>query len=120
MDHFLHIQNGAILLNPLKVKRIPCLTFMREAVRTSDIHERGGLDVGHSCLYINCHVVIFAETMDQRELEQEQLLGEIILAGGDAVLSFLNDTDGTMEEEEGHDHDGSGDMIMMAPEVLTS
>ena len=22
MDHFLHIQNGAILLNPLKVKRI--------------------------------------------------------------------------------------------------
>ena len=45
--------------------------------------------------------------MDQRDLEQEQLLGEIILAGGD-VLSFLNDTDGTMEEE-GHDHDGSGD-----------
>src|SRR3990170_2487221 len=41
MDHFLHIQNGAILSNPLKVKRIPCLTFMREAVRTSDIHERG-------------------------------------------------------------------------------
>ena len=28
-DHFLHIQNGAILLNPL-------------SVRTSDIHERGG------------------------------------------------------------------------------
>ena len=25
MDHFLHIQNGAILLNPLKVKRIPSL-----------------------------------------------------------------------------------------------
>ena len=41
MDHFLHIQNDAILLNPLKVQRIPCLTFMREAVRTSDIHERG-------------------------------------------------------------------------------
>jgi hypothetical protein len=74
-----------------------------------DIHERGGPDVGHSCLYINCHVVIFAETMDQRDLEQEQLLGEIILAGGD-VLSFLNDTDGTMEEE-GHDHDGSGDRM---------
>ena len=29
MDHFLHIQNGVILLNPL-------------SVRTSDIHERGG------------------------------------------------------------------------------
>ena len=29
MDHFLHIQNGAILLNPL-------------SVRTSDNHERGG------------------------------------------------------------------------------
>ena len=31
MDHFLHIQNGAILLNPL-----------------FDIHERGGPNVGHS------------------------------------------------------------------------
>ena len=30
-DHFLHIQNVAILLNPL-----------------FDIHERGGPDVGHS------------------------------------------------------------------------
>src|SRR3990170_8513495 len=30
MDHFLHIQNGVILLNPL-------------SVWTSDIHERGGL-----------------------------------------------------------------------------
>ena len=47
--------------------------------------------------------------MDQRDLEEEQLLGEIILAGGD-VLSFLNDTNGTMEEE-GHDHDGSGDRM---------
>jgi len=44
--------------------------------------------------------------MAQRDLEQEQLLGEIILARGD-VLSFLNDTDGTMEEK-GHDDDGSG------------
>ena len=66
-------------------------------------------DVGHSCLYINCHVIIFAETKDQKDLEQEQLLGKIILAGGD-VLSFLNDTDGTMDAE-GHDHDGSGDRI---------
>ena len=62
-------------------------------------------------------VVIFAETMDHRDLEKEQLLGDIILAGGDP-LSYLNDTDcqegeddgssdPTMEEEG--DHDGSGD-----------
>ena len=50
-------------------------------------------------------VVIFAETME-RDLEPEQLLGDIILAGGDP-LSFLNFTDG----EEG-DHDGSGDPTM--------
>ena len=71
-------------------------------------------------MFVYCHVVIFAETMDQRDLEQEQLLGEIILAGGDP-LSFLNDTDGTegedhgsgdrTMEEEGHDHDGSGDRM---------
>ena len=53
-------------------------------------------------------------------MEQEQLLGDIILGGGDP-FSFLNDTDGqegeddgsgdrTMEEE-GHDHDGSGDRM---------
>jgi hypothetical protein len=58
--------------------------------------------------------------MDQRDLEQEQLLGDIIRDGRD-VLSYLNDTDGlegeddgsgdrTMEEE-GHDHDGSGDRM---------
>ena len=88
---------------------------------TSDIHERGGPDVGrHSCLYINCHVVIFAETINPRDLEQEQLLGDIIHDGRD-ILSYLNDTDGlegeddgsgdqTMEEE-GHDHDGSGDRM---------
>jgi hypothetical protein len=57
--------------------------------------------------------------MDQRDLEQEQLLGDIILAGADP-LSFLNDTDGqegeddgsgnpTMEEEG--DHDGSSDRM---------
>ena len=55
-----------------------------------------------------------------RDLEQEELLGDIIYDGRD-VLSFLNDTDGlegeddgsgdrTMEEE-GHDHDGSGDRM---------
>ena len=59
--------------------------------------------------------------MEQRDLETEQLLGDIILGGGD-VLSYLNDTDGlegegeagsgdrTMEEE-GHDYNGSGDRM---------
>ena len=54
-------------------------------------------------------------------MQTEQLLGDIILGGGD-VLSYLNDTDGlegegeagygdrTMEEE-GHDYDGSGDRM---------
>ena len=60
-------------------------------------------------------VVIFAETME-RDYKQAQLLGDLILAGGDP-LSFHNDTDGregeddgfgdpTMEEEGDHD-DGS-------------
>ena len=54
-------------------------------------------------------------------MDAEQVLGDIILAGGD-VMSYLNDTDGlegeggvgyrdrTMEEE-GHDYDGSGDRM---------
>jgi hypothetical protein len=58
----------------------------------------------------------------QRDLEEEELLGDIIHGGADVVLSFLNDTDGlegegetgsgdrTMELE-GHDHDGSGDRM---------
>ena len=57
--------------------------------------------------------------MEHRDLEAEQMLGDIIAAGGD-VMSYPNETDGlegegeagygyrTMEEE-GHDHDGSGD-----------
>ena len=62
--------------------------------------------------------------MYQRDLEQEELLGDIIRDGRD-VLSILNDTDGlegqgeeasysdrTMEEE-GHDYDGSGDRMPM-------
>jgi len=56
-----------------------------------------------------------------RDEEAEQVLGDIIAAGGD-VMSYLNETDGlegegeagygyqTMEEE-GHDHDGSGDRM---------
>ena len=60
--------------------------------------------------------------MEHRDLEAEQVLGDIIAAGAD-VLSYLNDTDGlegqgeeagygdrTMEEE-GHDYDGSGDRM---------
>ena len=56
-----------------------------------------------------------------RDEATEAVLGDIITQGSDAVLSFLNDTDGlegegeevdygdrTMEEE-GHDHDGSCD-----------
>ena len=58
--------------------------------------------------------------MDKRDLEQEELLGDIICDGRD-VLSYLSDTDGqegeddgsddwTMEEE-GHDHDAFGDRM---------
>src|SRR5215216_2524800 len=71
-----------------------------------------------SLMFVYCHVVIFAETMD-RDLEKEELLGDIIRDGGDP-LSLLNDTNGkegeddgsgdpTMEEEG--DHDGSGDRM---------
>ena len=56
----------------------------------------------------------------QRDLEEEELLGDIIREGGD-VMSYLNDTDGlegegeagsgdrTMEVEEGDRDDGSGE-----------
>ena len=39
------------------------------------------------------------------------MLGDIIAKGSDAVLSFLNDTDGleVQGEEEDYDYDGSGD-----------
>ena len=60
-----------------------------------------------------------------RDEVQEELLGDIIARGSDAICSlFLNDTDGlegegeagsgdqTMEEE-GHDHDGSGHWMSM-------
>ena len=46
--------------------------------------------------------MILARSMD-RDLEQEELLGDIIHDGGD-VLSFLNNTDG-----QGGEDDGSGD-----------
>ena len=71
-----------------------------------------------SLMFVYCHVVIFAETMD-RDLEQEELLGDIIRDGGDP-LSFLNDTDGQEGEDDGSGnptmedegyHDGSGDRM---------
>ena len=54
--------------------------------------------------------------------QAEEVLGDIILAGGD-IFSCLNDNDGLEEqgeeagygdrrmEEEGHDYDGSGDLM---------
>ena len=41
----------------------------------------------------------------------EAVLGDIIAQGSDAILSFLNDTDGLegQGEEAGYDYDGSGD-----------
>ena len=53
--------------------------------------------------------------MDQRELEQEELLGDIIARGSDAVCSlFLNNTDGL--EAAGYDYDGSGDLMPVQEE----
>ena len=57
----------------------------------------------------------------QRDFEQEEILGDIICDGGDLLSLFINDTDGlegeeagygdlTMEEES-HDHDGTGDRM---------
>ena len=45
-----------------------------------------------------------------RDEEAEEVLGDIILAGGD-VLSYLNDNDGLEEqgEEAGYEYDGSFD-----------
>ena len=75
----------------------------------------GGLD---SSEFFNKGFILIAETMD-RDLKQEDLLGDIIRDGRDP-LSFLNDTNGqegeddkccdpTMEEEG--DHDSSGDRM---------
>ena len=60
-----------------------------------------------------------------RDEEAKEVLGDIILAGGD-VLSYLNDNDGLEEqgeeeagygdrrmEEERHDYDGSGDPMLV-------
>jgi hypothetical protein len=61
-----------------------------------------------SLMVVYCHVVIFAETMEHdRDLEQEEMLGDIIHDGGDDITSqFLNDSDG-----EGREDDGSGDRM---------
>ena len=46
-----------------------------------------------------------------RDEATEAMLGDIIAKGSDAILSFLNDTDGLegQGEEEDYDYDGSGD-----------
>ncbi len=44
-----------------------------------------------------------------RDEQAEEVLGDIILAGGD-ILSYLNDNDGL--EEQG-DYDGSGDPMLV-------
>ena len=58
--------------------------------------------------------------MDHRDLEKEDLLGDIIRDGGDDnILSWLNDNDGDRREDDGSgdpmeeegDHDGSGDRM---------
>ena len=60
-------------------------------------------------MVVYCHVVIFAETMEHdRDLEQEEMLGEIIRDGDDDITSqFLNDD----SDGEGREDDGSGDRM---------
>ena len=60
-------------------------------------------------MVVYCHVVIFAETMEHdRDLEQEEMLGDIIRDGGDDITSqFLNDSDGEGREDEGSDGVGA-------------
>ena len=41
-----------------------------------------------------------------RDEETEAMLGEIIANGSDDVASFLLDTDGQLDEEEGYVYDG--------------
>ena len=50
-----------------------------------------------------------------RDEQAEAVLGDIITQGSDAILSFLNDTDGLegQGEEAGYDYDGSGDPMLV-------
>ena len=61
-----------------------------------------------------------------RDEQAEEVLGDIILAGGGDILSYLNANDGLEEqgeeagyygdrrmEEERHDYDGSGDPMLV-------
>ena len=56
-------------------------------------------------MVVYCHVVIFAETMEyDRDLEQEEILGDIIRDGGDDITSqFLSDSDGEGREDDDYD-----------------
>ena len=62
-------------------------------------------------MFVYCHVVIFAETMEHyRDEATEAMLGDIITKGSDAVLSFLSDIDGLEGQgEEAGNYDGSFD-----------
>ena len=48
--------------------------------------------------------------------ETEAMLGEIIANGSDDVASFLLDTDGQLDEEEGYVHDGFGPLMPVQEE----
>ena len=69
-----------------------------------------------SLMVVYCHVVIFAETMD-RDLEKEELLGDIIREGGDIdlnYLSFLNENESEEREDGGS---GEEEGVMTAPVI---
>ena len=54
-----------------------------------------------SLMVVYCHLVIFAETMEHdRDLEQEEMLGDIIRDGiDDSTSQFLNNSDGEGRED---------------------
>ena len=55
-----------------------------------------------------------------RDEATEAMLGDIIAQGSDVVASFLNDTDGQLQEglgeEESYVHDGSGPLMPVQEE----
>ena len=51
-----------------------------------------------------------------RDEETEVMLGDIISNGSDEVASFLLDTDGQLDEEEGYVHDGFGPLMPVQEE----
>ena len=51
-----------------------------------------------------------------RDEETEPILRDIIANGRDEVASFLLDTDGELDEEEGYVHDGFGPLMPVQEE----